>query len=458
MKKNPCNQASAGAKPQRHWAAAQIICLSFVCVIAAGTLLLMLPVSHHGSLSLIDALFTATSATCVTGLIVADTYTKFTGIGQFIILLLIQIGGLGLVTLTSFFMLALRRKMGLRDMRLAGESVSADSFSQAASLLRSVILYALCFEAAGAVLLLFSFVPKYGAEGIWISIFLSISAFCNAGFDILGRIAPFASLTAYVSDAYVQTVIMLLIMAGGLGFIVWIELAALRKTHRLSLHSRLVLFFSAALWILGAAGFIALEWSNPATLGPLSVGDKLLNGMFQSVTTRTAGFNTVDLAACTPLCKVWMCALMFIGAAPGGTGGGVKITTFAVLLLTVISISRGRDECTVNEHRIDSKTVYRALSIFTIGLVTVFTATVILKFYSFAPAPALDCLFESVSAFATVGLSVGVTAAMTPLAKVVTMLVMFIGRVGPVSLAISLAARPDHSRGMVLPEAHINVG
>lgn len=259
---------------------------------------------------------------------------------QVIILMLIQVGGLGLVTLTSFFALAARRRMGFRDLRLLGESVSADGLSKATEVLKIVIKLAAAFEAVGIVLLLFAFVPQFGAEGVWVSVFTAISAFCNAGFDLFGRFGAYSSLVPYVNNYYVQAVIMFMIMAGGLGFMVWVELAEYRKKRRLSLHAKVVLQFSVIFWVGGAVLLALLEWSNPRTMGGLSVPGKIMAALFQSVSTRTAGMNTIDLAACSPISKLLMSVLQFIGAAPGSTGGGVKVTTFAVLILTIRSVAQ----------------------------------------------------------------------------------------------------------------------
>ena len=310
----------------------QIICVSFVIVIALGTFLLSLPVaSKHGRLDVLNAMFTATSATCVTGLIVRDTWTQFTYFGQAVILLLIQVGGLGLVTLTSFFALAMRRRMGFRDLRLLGESVSADGYAQAKDVLKIVVGLAGLFEGIGIVLLMFAFVPQFGLEGIWVSVFTAISAFCNAGFDLFGRFGQYSSLAPYVNNYYVQAVVMFMIISGGLGFMVWVEIGQYRKKHRLSLQAKVVLSFSVILWLGGAALIALMEWNNPASMGGLSVPGKLMAALFQSVSTRTAGMNTIDLAACGPITKLLMSALQFIGAAPGSTGGGVKVTTFCLL-------------------------------------------------------------------------------------------------------------------------------
>ena len=450
-------------RPNKGWlagsSATQTICGSFLLVIAVGTLLLTLPISSRtGRLGVIDAMFTATSATCVTGLVVRDTWSQFSLFGQVIILMLIQVGGLGLVTLTSFFALAARRRMGFRDLRLLGESVSADGLSKATEVLKIVIKLAAAFEAVGIVLLLFAFVPQFGAEGVWVSVFTAISAFCNAGFDLFGRFGAYSSLVPYVNNYYVQAVIMFMIMAGGLGFMVWVELAEYRKKRRLSLHAKAVLQFSAIFWVGGAVLLALLEWSNPRTMGGLSVPGKIMAALFQSVSTRTAGMNTIDLAACSPISKLLMSVLQFIGAAPGSTGGGVKVTTFAVLILTIRSVAQGRDDCVIGGHHIESKTVYRALTIIVIGAVAAFGSAVVVYYNTAETVSVIDCIFESCSAFGTVGLSVGVTGQLNTGAKLLYMACMFMGRVGPVSLAISLTAKPDDNKRKVLPVGHINVG
>jgi trk system potassium uptake protein TrkH len=450
-------------RPNKGWlagsSATQTICISFLLVIAVGTLLLTLPISSRtGRLGVIDAMFTATSATCVTGLVVRDTWSQFSLFGQIIILMLIQVGGLGLVTLTSFFALAARRRMGFRDLRLLGESVSADGLSKATEVLKIVIKLAAAFEAVGIVLLLFAFVPQFGAEGVWVSVFTAISAFCNAGFDLFGRFGAYSSLVPYVNNYYVQAVIMFMIMAGGLGFMVWVELAEYRKKRRLSLHAKVVLQFSVIFWVGGAVLLALLEWSNPRTMGGLSVPGKIMAALFQSVSTRTAGMNTIDLAACSPISKLLMSVLQFIGAAPGSTGGGVKVTTFAVLILTIRSVAQGRDDCVIGGHHIESKTVYRALTIIVIGAVAAFGSAVVVYYNTAETVSVIDCIFESCSAFGTVGLSVGVTGQLNTGAKLLYMACMFMGRVGPVSLAISLTAKPDDNKRKVLPVGHINVG
>lgn len=448
----------ASKKSRSSQSPTRVIVSSFVVVILIGALLLMLPISTHNGISALDAFFTATSATCVTGLVAVDTGTAFTGFGQAVVLCLIQIGGLGLVTLTSFFTLFIRRRMGFRSLQVAGESISASNLEQVRTLLRIVIRVALLCEGIGAILLGFVFVPEFGKQGIWISVFTSISAFCNAGFDILGQFfAPYCSLTAYTGNWFVQAVIMALIISGGLGFIVWQELAAWRTTRHLSLHSRVVLVGTGILIVLGTLFFALLEWDH--VLDGMSFGDKLMASLFQSVSARTAGFNTVDLADTTLTTRLMMCILMFIGAAPAGTGGGIKVTTISVLLVTVLSVIQGKEDASIFGRQIPKRAVYRSLSIAILSLFAVLTAAVTIFFNTGSAVNEFNSLFEAVSAFGTVGLSVGVTGFMAPAAKAITMLTMFIGRVGPVSLAISLSMPPDpHSKWEVLPVGKIVVG
>ena len=248
------------------------------------------------------------------------------------------------------------------------------------------------------------------------------------------------------------------VLSGGLGFMVWVEIGQYRKKHRLSLQAKVVLSFSVILWLGGAALIALMEWNNPASMGGLSVPGKLMAALFQSVSTRTAGMNTIDLAACGPITKLLMSVLQFIGAAPGSTGGGVKVTTFAVIILTIRSVAQGRDDCVIAEHHIESKTVYRALTIIVLGGLAAVGSAVVVFYNTSDAVSVIDAIFESCSAFGTVGLSVGVTAQLNRGAKILYMLVMFMGRVGPVSLAMSLTAKPDDNKRKIMPVGHINVG
>ena len=439
----------------------QIIIFGFLAVILVGTLLLMLPFASRepGSAPFLDALFTATSATCVTGLIVHDTATYWSCFGQVVILLLIQIGGMGVVTITIAVAMVSGKKIGLMQRSLMQESISAPQVGGIVRFTGFFLKGIALIELLGAILLAPVFIKDFGVgKGIWYGVFHSISAFCNAGFDLFGRFGAYSSLVPYVNNYYVQAVIMFMIMAGGLGFMVWVELGEYRKRRRLSLQARVVLEFSLILWVLGALLIGLMEWNNPATMGGLSVPGKIMASLFQSVSTRTAGMNTIDLEACGPVTKLWMSILQFIGAAPGSTGGGVKVTTIAVVILTIRSVAQGRDDCVIHDHHIESKTIYRALTIIMLGAVAALGSAVVVYYNSAEAVTVIDAIFESCSAFGTVGLSVGVTGRLNTGAKLLYMLVMFMGRVGPVSLAISLTAKPDDNKRKVMPVGHINVG
>ena len=439
----------------------QLIVLVFLGIILLGAGLLCLPAAARSGrpTPFLTSLFTATSATCVTGLIRVDTGTHWTMFGQVVILLLIQVGGLGFMTIACLFFFALRRKIGLRQRMVIAQALGSDTYSGIVSLVRNILRGTAAVEGVGALILFFRFLPEFGfGRALWYGVFHSVSAFCNAGFDLFGRFGAYSSVVPYGNNYYVQAVIMFMIMAGGLGFMVWVELGEYRKRRRLSLQARVVLEFSLILWVLGALLIGLMEWNNPATMGGLSFPGKIMASLFQSVSTRTAGMNTIDLEACGPVTKLWMSILQFIGAAPGSTGGGVKVTTIAVVILTIRSVAQGRDDCVIHDHHIESKTIYRALTIIMLGAVAALGSAVVVYYNSAEAVTVIDAIFESCSAFGTVGLSVGVTGRLNTGAKLLYMLVMFMGRVGPVSLAISLTAKPDDNKRKVMPVGHINVG
>lgn len=440
---------------------ARVIVLSFALLILVGLLVLMLPVSSRSGqpTGFMDALFTATSAVCVTGLVVQDTWTHFSMFGQVVILALIQLGGLGLVTFATFFNIAIRKHVGLKSLYVAQESVNSGSMSDVGHLLKMIFMTTFVFETAGALLLMTVFVPKYGAGGIFISIFLAVSSYCNAGFDVLGFEGEYASLTHYADNPVVLITIMALIVCGGLGFIVWQEIYHFRERKKLSLHTRIVLISTAVFILLGALLIGLCEWNNNLTLGKMGTGEKILNSLFMSVSSRTAGYNTVPLEDMFGVTKLIHVFLMFIGAAPGSTGGGIKITTAYVLVMTVICVMRGKNDTIIQQRKVDKSAVYKALAVTSIaGLaVLISSATIFFTPHGGVAFSEIDALFESVSAFGTVGLTCGVTAQVNALSRLVLVLTMFIGRVGPVSLALSLAMRTQN-KNTVMPEAKIMIG
>lgn len=449
---------------RRHFSTpTRVIVLSFLAVIIVGALLLSTPLcSKSGSFTPpVDAAFTATSATCVTGLIVEDTYTHWNLFGQIIILTMIQIGGIGLVTFTAFFNRVIGRKLGVRNLVAAKESIIAENLSETSQLVQLIVKFTFACEAVGAAVLCIAFVPKFGVgQGIWTSIFLSVSAFCNAGFDIVGIDRPFCSLMDYASDPLVLITLMALIVFGGLGFIVWFNIYEFRKNRKIMLHTKLVLVMTVILLIMGFAAFLIFEWDNPKTLGHFSDGDKFLNAMFQSVSLRTAGFNTIDFRGANDITKLISMFLMFVGGAPGSTAGGLKVTTLAVLVMTVICVIRGDDDTYIAGRRVAKSTVYKALAVLFSMLAFVVVASGVIYYTSkFHNLKLIDCAFEAVSAMGTVGVSAGSTAVGNIASHITLILVMFVGRVGPVSLALSLAMRQENKRkNQVVPEAKIIIG
>lgn len=450
---------------------ARVISASFLLVISVGTILLLMPFASQSGVSvgLLRALFTATSATCVTGLVVMDTATSWTVFGQLVILSLLQIGGLGLVTITSFFYSLMRRKTSLKTLVVTAESTASFGFADVLRLVRQIVLTTFAIELVGAVLLSSRYVQYFGwKQGIYKGAFQAVSAFCNAGFDVLGDTAsgPYSSLVAFNGDPVVLLTTGFLIIVGGLGFVVWSDLLSLRKKRKLEFHSRLVLSMTAILVFSGMILFLLIERHNvssPYALGSLPAWQQPLASWFQSVTTRTAGFNSIDQAVMTDSSKFLSTILMFIGAAPGSTGGGIKITTFTVIIATVISDIRGEETPILFRHRLSLDTFTRALAIFglafsivvlaVLGLSAVEQAALAAERFSF-----LDLLFEATSAFATVGLSAVGTPSLQPLSWAILIPAMYLGRVGPASFAIGLAMRKLKHTERIRPEGKTMIG
>lgn len=438
----------------------QLIVIGFLLLIFIGSILLNLPIaSRNGrSIGYLNALFTATSATCVTGLVVVDTYTHWTLFGQLVILSLIQVGGLGFMTMATLFSLVLRRKISFRERLLIAESLNQYSLEGVVRLTKQILLGTLMFEAAGALILSIQFIGDFGlVKGIYRGIFHAISAFCNAGFDIMGEEQEYVSLTAYTSDTIVNFTVMALIIIGGLGFSVWDDIYRAKSFKNLRLHTKLVLLITAVLLIFGFVFFFLLEWSNPKTLQPLNMKGKLLSAMFQSVTTRTAGFNTVSLSDLTSASKFMTIVLMFIGGSPGSTAGGIKTATIGVLIFAVVSVLRGSDDTELFKRRLNTGVVLRALSIVIISAVIVITTTVTLSI--FENASFVEVFFEAVSAFGTVGLSLGITPLLSSISKIAVIATMFFGRVGVLTMALALTVkRYKTGKNFKYPEEKVMVG
>lgn len=438
----------------------QLIVLGFMLIILFGAMLLTLPIASKEGVftDFISALFTATSATCVTGLVVVDTYLYWSPFGQAVILILIQIGGLGFMTMATLFSLAIRRNISYKERMLVAQSLSFFDMKGVIRTTRHILLGTLMFEGTGAVILSARLIPEFGiAGGIYRGIFLSVSSFCNAGFDLMGSKGAFSSLTTYVDDITVNAVVASLIIIGGLGFIVWEELYTLRSFTKLSVYSKIVLISTGVLIIGGAILIFLSEAENPATLQPLSVQGKILASLFQSVTPRTAGFNTIPLDNLHDITAVIMILLMFIGAGSGSTGGGIKVSTASLLIFTFISVMKGRKDVVVMKKHISEDTVLRAfaLTFMAFGLVVVFS--IIIAFTN--DFDFLSIIFECVSAFATVGLTVGITPYLSDLAHILLIILMFLGRVGILTITYAIFMRLKQANEKIeYPETKILIG
>lgn len=417
--------------------ATKVIAVAFALIILAGAGLLTLPAASRSGVScgFLPALFTATSATCVTGLSLFDTYTQWSGFGQIVIIALIQIGGLGFMSAATLVVFALRRRIGLKQRLVMAQALSVSDMDGIVKLQKTVLVGSFSIEAIGAVILTLRFWPEFGfATAAKWGIFHSISAFCNAGFDIFGCLAPGSSLLEFQSDPVVLLTLGALVVIGGLGFLVWQEIAERKIFRRLSVYTRLVLLTTAGLLLLGWALTLLLEWDNPNTLGGLSVPDKLLNGLFQSITLRTAGFSSIDQAHLTEGGKAVSMVLMLIGGSSGSTAGGLKTVTFVVLMLFVGARARGKSTVCVFKRTIPENQILDAM---TIALVMLFLAVFGGVFISAtSPVGFTDALYESVSALATVGLTAGVTGSLSIPAQILMIIYMYFGRVGVLTISL----------------------
>lgn len=435
-------------------APAQILALGFAGVIILGALLLSLPVASKDghSLRFIDAFFTATSAVCVTGLVVVDTGTHFTRFGQFVIISLIQVGGLGLMTFSTLAAILLGKKIGLKERLLIQESFNQNTLAGLVKLIRNVLLVTLIIEGLGGLILTLRFSMDFPFDrALAFGFFHSVSAFCNAGFDLFGQVfGKFSSITHYVNDWVVTLTIGGLIILGGLGFPVIVELIRFPQKKRLSLHSKLVIFMTTILIIAGAILIMLIEFSNSKTIGGLNINGKFLGALFQSITPRTAGYNSLDVSQLRTGTWFIMIVLMFIGASPSSTGGGIKTTTFGVLAVTVAASIKGRENAELFERRIPTDIVYKAITILTIALSWVSLVTLVISLIE--PYAFIRLFFEVMSAFGTVGLTTGITPGLANISKILLIITMFIGRVGPVTVILALSRRERPSSTKYIEE------
>ena len=441
----------------------QIIMLSFLAVILLGSVLLSLPIStvDGKSVSYIDALFTATTATCVTGLVTLPTVTTWSFFGQAVILFLIQVGGLGVVTVVSGFMIALNKKFGISDRLLLQDAFNLNTLSGLVKFVKKVIAGTFIVEGVGALLYMTVFVPEYGVRGIWVSIFNSVSAFCNAGIDIIAE----NSLCGYAQNPIINLVTCILIVVGGLGYIVWWDLFRISSlwkkqgfacVKRLTLHSKIAIWMTSILIFVGAFAFFVLEYNNPLTIGEQSLFNKVQISFFQSVTTRTAGFATVPQEYLTNSSAVVSMLLMFIGGSPVGTAGGIKTVTIAVLLITSSSMIKNKNEITIFNRSIHQKAVKKAIAVCSLSFAITMVSTILLSWVT--EADLVDILYETVSATATVGLTRNLTSSLNIWGKLIIIATMYLGRIGPISLALVLNVKKEKWNTVKTPYEEISVG
>ncbi|MBO5333545.1 MAG: potassium transporter KtrB [Clostridia bacterium] len=441
----------------------QIIMLSFLAVIFIGSLILTLPISTvEGSrVSYSDALFTATTATCVTGLVTLPTVTTWSFFGQVVILCLIQLGGLGVVTVVSGFMIALHKKIGITDRLLLQDAFNLNTLSGLVKFVKKVITGTILVEGIGALLYMTVFVPEFGVRGIWISIFNSVSAFCNAGIDIIAE----NSLCNYAHNPMINFTTCMLIIVGGIGYIVWWDLIrvlslikkqGLQCFKRLTMHSKIAIWMTVLLILSGTLAFFVLEYNNPLTIGEETLFNKLQISFFQSVTTRTAGFATVPQENLTNASAMVSMIFMFVGGSPVGTAGGVKTVTIAVLLITASSMIKNKNEITVFNRSIHQKAVKKAITVFSMSFTIMMVSSILLALVT--DAPLVDILYETVSATATVGLTRNLTATLNIWGKLIIIVTMYLGRVGPISLALVLNSKKEKWNTVKTPYEEISVG
>ena len=440
-----------------------IILLSFFVAIFIGAVLLSLPVSsaHGKATPFLDALFTATTSTCVTGLVVMPTVSSWSVFGQTVILILIQIGGLGVITIMSGLMILLHKKMGIGDRLLLQDAFNLNSLSGLIRFVKRVVAGTLIVEGIGAIFYMTVFVPRFGLKGIWISVFNSVSAFCNAGIDIIAE----NSLCDYVLDPVVNLVTCALIILGGIGYIVWWDVVRVLKLSRkkkvkffrsLTLHSKIAISASLILILVGAALIFIFEYNNPQTIGDYTLFQKIEVSLFQSVTTRTAGFATVPQENLTNASAIVSLLLMFIGGSPVGTAGGIKTVTFAVMIAAAIASVRNKEDTELFGRQITKQAVMKASSVTCMSFIIMFVSTVLLS--AVTDKAALDIFYETVSATATVGLTRNLTASLDGIGKLIIIITMYLGRVGPISLAVALKGNKDNQNIVKNPTEEISVG
>lgn len=435
---------------------ARRIAIGFAVLIILGALLLMLPVSSKSReiTPFLTALFTATSATCVTGLSLLNVGAYFSLFGQAVILVLIQLGGLGFMSVLCIAFLVSNKQIGLRNRMLMAQSMGLDSLEGIVKLVKHVLYIASAVELLGAVFLSLRFIPQFGtAKGCWFGLFHSVSAFCNAGFDIIG---DGQSVISYRNDPLVLITLALLIITGGLGFIVWEDIIRKKTFKKLTMYSKLVLISSGLCIVTGTAVYLLFEYNNPDSIGSDGFLGKVMLSFFQSVTTRTAGFDAIGQTSLTPLSKIWGIVLMMIGGASGSTAGGVKVGTFALVILTLFSVLRSKPDVVVFGRRIGHSVILHAMSLLMLWLVLTLAGSMLIAFAD--GSSVLNSMYETASAYSTVGLTVGISENASVFTKILLIIYMFLGRVGIMTISVLFMMRSGKERVVRYPEGRFIIG
>ena len=438
---------------------AKTLALGFLIIIFTGAFLLFLPFSSRNGefTDFADCIFTAASATCVTGISVVDTYNHWTLFGQIVIMLLIQVGGLGFLTLVTFFNLALGKKISFTQASNASGDLTATGLSSTKKIFMRVVLMSLSIETVGACLFMVRLVPNYGGYGIFMSFFTAISAFCNAGFDLFGIEEAGIGMSIFISEPYMLIVTSFLIIIGGLGFIVWEDLLAYRKNKTLSLHSKVVLLMTAVLVIGVALVYMVVQAIETEIFGEYTLIQRITTSFFASVSARTAGFTATPLPTASSFSKLFTILVMLIGAAPGSTGGGIKVTTIAIIVATAWSVILGKNDTQILKHNVSKQVVYKTLTVLCLSLMFLITGFFLVHLLN-SDCDSLDTLFEVASAFSTTGFSSGLSENSSTATKLILSFIMFVGRIGPITLMMSFAGRNVRNKNEILPNGEIMVG
>ena len=435
---------------------ARRIAVGFIAIIFFGALILMLPISSKERVftPFLTAIFTSTSATCVTGLTLINPGEYLSVFGQIILLIMIQTGGLGFMTILCFAFVVTNKRIGLRNRLLIAQSVGSESLDGVVGLAKNVFIITIVVEGAGALIMSLRFIPEFGFfKGLWFSIFHSVSAFCNAGFDIIG---DGKSMMSFAQDPLILITLAILVITGGLGFIVWTELLQKKTWKKMSVYSRVVLSMSFVLLLLGTVVYCILEYNNNDTIGNYTISGKLLSSFFQSVTTRTAGFDAINQSCLTDLSKIWGTALMMIGGASASTAGGIKTGTFALVIMTLYTVLRAKSDVVISGRRIKPDIILHAMALLILWLLFVITGSLIISYID--NQPVIDAIYETASAYSTVGLTVGISESASVFTKILLIIYMFFGRVGIMTISVVFMVRSSKETDIEYPDGKFIVG